>query len=72
MRIYEIEHKLTDDERNTLLFLTGGLKLIKSKDCTKEDIWNLQEFFGYNHTNKHIIKTIIFKDKVITKIKEIT
>ena len=35
MRIYEIEHKLTDDERNTLLFLTGGLKLIKSKDCTK-------------------------------------
>lgn len=70
MRIYEIEHKLTYDERNTLLFLTGGLKLIKSKDLTQEDIWNLQEFFGYNHTNKHIIKTIIFKDKVVTKIKE--
>lgn len=72
MRIYEIEHKLTDDERNTLLFLTGGLKLLTSKDCTKEDTWNLQEFFGYNHTNKHIIKIIIFRDKVVTKIKEIT
>jgi hypothetical protein len=72
MRIYEIEHKLTDDDRNTLLFLTGGLKLIKSKDCTKEEIWNLQEFFGFNHTNKHIIKIIIFRDKVVTKIKEIT
>lgn len=68
--IYEIEHKLTDDERKTLLFLTGGLKLIKSSEITKEDLWNLQEFFGYNGTNKHIIKTIIFKDKVITKIKE--
>jgi hypothetical protein len=70
MRIYEIEHKLTDDERTTLLFLTGGLKLIKSKECTKEDIWNLQEFFGYNNSNKVLLKTIIFKDKVVTKIKE--
>lgn len=70
MKIYEIEHKLTDDERNTLLFLTGGLKLIKSKECTKEDIWNLQEFFGYNNSNKVLLKTIIFRDKVVTKIKE--
>lgn len=72
MRIYEIEHKLTDDERNTLLFLTGGLRLLKSDELSKDELWNLQEFFGYNNSNKVLLKTIIFKDKVITKIKEIT
>lgn len=72
MRIYEIEHKLTDDERNTLLFLTGGLRLLKSDELSKDELWNLQEFFGYNNSNKVLLKTIIFKDKVVTKIKEIT
>ena len=72
MRIYEIEHKLTDDERNTLLFLTGGLRLLKSDELSKDELWNLQELFGYNNSNKVLLKTIIFKDKVVTKIKEIT
>lgn len=71
MRIYEIEHTLNDDERRTLLFLTGGLRLLKSDELSKDELWNLQEFFGYNNSNKELLKTIIFRDKVVTKIKEI-
>lgn len=70
MKIYEIEHTLDVEERRTLLFLTGGMKLIKSSEISSDELWNLQEFFGYNKTNKHILKTIIFRDKVVTKIKE--
>lgn len=70
MKIYEIEHTLDAEERRTLLFLTGGIKLIKSSEISSDELWNLQEFFGYNKTNKHILKTIIFRDKVVTKIKE--
>lgn len=70
MKVYEIEHTLDVEERRTLLFLTGGMKLIKSSEISSNELWNLQEFFGYNKTNKRILKTIIFKDKVVTKIKE--
>lgn len=70
MKVYEIEHTLDVEERRTLLFLTGGMKLIKSSEISSNELWNLQEFFGYNKTNKRILKTIIFRDKVVTKIKE--
>ena len=44
--IYERELKLSEDERNTLLFLTSGLKVIKVQELTKEDLWNLKQYFG--------------------------
>lgn len=68
--IHEIAHELTPDERNTLLFLTGGMKIIKSSEISKEDLWNLKEFFGYNRKPKKLLKTIIFRDKVITKVDD--
>ena len=46
--IFENIHYLTDDERNTLLFLTGGLRVIDSREISKEELWNLREFFGWN------------------------
>lgn len=68
MSIYEKEHKLTDDERQTLLFLTGGLKCFKTQDLDDNSKWNINEFFGFNkQPNKKLLKVIIFKDKVVTK-----
>jgi len=67
--ITEIKHTLTDDERNTLLFLTGGLRIIDSRDLSKEELWNIKEFFGYNRQNPtKLLRTIIKRDCVITKI----
>lgn len=68
--IYEKEYDLNTEERRTLLFLTGGLRIIDRRDITKEDIWNLQEFFGLNNTNKIILRCIIKRDKVVIKIME--
>lgn len=70
MKIYEVEHKLTQDERNTLLFLTGGLKVFKISDLDENSKWNINEYFGYNKDKStELLKVIIFKDKVVTKLK---
>ena len=67
--IYERELKLSADERNTLLFLTSGLKLIKVQDITKEDLWNLNQYFGGEiPKNDKLIKVIIFRDKVVLRL----
>lgn len=66
--IVEINHELTPDQRNTLLFLTGGLKVIDSRDISKDELWNLKEFFGYNRSNTKLLRVIIKKDITITKI----
>lgn len=67
--ITEITHDLTPDQRNTLLFLTGGLRVIDSRDISPDELWNLKEFFGWNRrTDIELLRTIIKKDCVITKI----
>lgn len=67
--ITEITHDLTPDQRNTLLFLTGGLRVIDSRDISSDELWNLKEFFGWNRrTDIELLRTIIKKDCVITKI----
>lgn len=72
MKIYEVEHKLTQDERNTLLFLTGGLKVFKIADLDENSKWNINEYFGYNKDKSaELLKVIIFKDKVVTKLKSL-
>ena len=70
--IYERELKLSEDERNTLLFLTSGLKVIKVQDITKEDLWNLKQYFGSEiKSNEELLKVIVFKDRVVTKLRRI-
>lgn len=70
--IYERELKLSEDERNTLLFLTSGLKVIKVQDITKEDLWNLKQYFGSEiKSNEELLKVIVFKDKVVIKLRRI-
>lgn len=66
--ITEIKHELTPDQRNTLLFLTGGLKIIDRRDISKDELWNLKEFFGYNRSKTDLLRVIIKKDITITKI----
>lgn len=67
--IYEKELTLTKDEKNTLLFLTSGMKLIKTKEITKEDLWNLKQYFGEEiPKNDKLIKVIIFRDKVVLRL----
>lgn len=66
--IVEINHELTPDQRNTLLFLTGGLKVIDSRDISEGELWNLKEFFGYNRNPTTLLRVIIKKDITITKI----
>lgn len=67
--IFEEVHQLTSDERNTLLFLTGGLRIIDSRNISKDELWNLKEFFGWNNRpDLELLKTIIKKDCVITKL----
>lgn len=68
MSIVEVNHTLTFDERHTLLFLTGGMKIINTRDISPDEAWNLREFFGYNKSNTTLLKVIIFRDKVVTKI----
>lgn len=69
--IYEVTHRLTPEERSTLLFLTGNLRLIKCNECTPEEVWNLKEFFGYNRpVDRKLLRVIIFRDKVITKLAD--
>lgn len=70
MRIYERELKLSEDERNTLLFLTSGLKVIKVQELTKEDLWNLKQYFGSEiKVNEDLLKVIVFKDRVVIKLR---
>lgn len=70
--IYERELKLSEDERNTLLFLTSGLKVIKVQDITKEDLWNLKQYFGQEiKSNEDLLKVIVFKDRVVIKLRRI-
>ena len=67
--ITEISHKLTQDERNDLLFLTGGLKVFNTKDLDENSRWNINEYFGYNRNNSvKLLKVIIKREEVITKI----
>lgn len=67
--ITEISHKLTEDERNTLLFLTGNIKVFNVKDLDENSRWNINEYFGYNRvTNQKLLKVIIKRDEVITKM----
>lgn len=67
--ITEITHKLSEDQRNTLLFLTGGHKVFNTKDLDINSRWNVNEFFGYNRvTNQKLLKVIIKRDEVITKM----
>lgn len=70
--IYERELKLSEDERNTLLFLTSGLKVIKVQELTKEDLWNLKQYFGQEiKSNEDLLKVIVFKDRVVIKLRRI-
>ena len=64
---HEITYPLTSDERNTLLFLTGGLKVFKTSDLDENSKWNINEYFGYNRSNINLLKVIIFKGKPIFK-----
>lgn len=67
--ITEINHKLTQDERNDLLFLTGGLKVFNTKDLDENSRWNINEYFGYNRNSSvKLLKVIIKHEEVITKI----
>ena len=67
--ITEISHKLTQDERNDLLFLTGGLKVFNTKDLDENSRWNINEYFGYNQNKSvKLLKVIIKREEVITKI----
>lgn len=67
--ITEINHKLTQDERNDLLFLTGGLKVFSTKDLDENSRWNINEYFGYNRNKSvKLLKVIIKREEVITKI----
>lgn len=67
--ITEISHKLTQDERNDLLFLTGGLKVFNTKDLDENSRWNINEYFGYNRNKSaKLLKVIIKREEVITKI----
>lgn len=67
--ITELKHQLTLDQRRTLLFLTGNQRIVSSSDCTKEDLWNIHEFFGWNKPNSpKILKLIIKRDETITKV----
>lgn len=67
---HEITYPLTSDERNTLLFLTGGLKVFKTSDLDENSKWNINEYFGYNRSNINLLKVIIFKDKVVAKVAD--
>lgn len=67
--ITEISHKLTQDERNDLLFLTGGLKVFNTKDLDENSRWNINEYFGYNKNKSvKLLKVIVKREEVITKI----
>lgn len=72
MKIYELEHKLTSEERKDLLFLTGGLKCFKISDLDENSKQCINEYFGYNKDKSaELLKVIIFKDKVVTKLKSL-
>ena len=67
--ITEITHKLTDDQRHDLLFLTGGMRVFKLKDLDDNSRWNINEYFGMNFDKtRKLLKVIIKKDEVITKM----
>lgn len=68
--IYELEHELSTEERKDLLFLTGGLKCFKLDELDENSRHNINEYFGYNKDKSaELLKVIIFKDKVVTKLK---
>lgn len=67
--IYERDFTLTTDERNTLLFLTGGLKVFTTDILSPPEIHNIYEYFGnLLDLKERIIKVIIFKDHVTLKL----
>lgn len=70
--IYELEHKLSTEERKDLLFITGGLKCFKLDELDENSRHNINEYFGYNKDKSaELLKVIIFKDKVVTKLKSL-
>jgi hypothetical protein len=70
--IYELEHELSTEERKDLLFLTGGLKCFKLDELDENSRHNINEYFGYNKDKSaELLKVIIFKDKVVTKLKSL-
>lgn len=66
--IYEKNYNLTDDERCTLLFLTGNLRVFSYKDVSKPEMNNIYTFFGINQKYTKILKVIIKRDTVILKL----
>lgn len=67
--ISEITLPLSEDERNTLLFLTNGQRIIDLRDLDENSKWNTKEFFGYNrNTTSKLLKVIIKKQEVILKL----
>lgn len=70
MSIYERDIELTTEERKTLLFLTGNNRIIKRNELSKEEIYNINTFFGKEiHQCEEFLKVIIFKDKVTLKLR---
>lgn len=70
MSIYERTIELTKDEMNTLLFLTGRNRIIKRSELSKAEIHNINTFFGKEiHEAEIFLKLIIYKNKVIIKVK---
>lgn len=70
MSIYERDIELTTEERKTLLFLTGNNRIIKRNELSKEEIYNINTFFGKEiHHCEEFLKVIIFKDKVTLKLR---
>lgn len=68
--IIEIKHQLSDEQRRTLLFLTGCNRVLDSRELSKDELWNLHEFFGWNKPNRpQILRLIIKRDVTITKVK---
>ena len=67
--IVEIKHQLDIEQRRTLLFLTGYHRILNRSELSEDEIWNIQEFFGWNKPNRpKIIKLIIKRDVTITKV----
>lgn len=70
MSIYERDIELTTEERKLLLFLTGNNRIIKRNELSKEEIYNINTFFGKEiHYCEEFLKVIIFKDKVTLKLR---
>lgn len=65
--IFEQQYSLTEDERHTLLFLTGGLRVFKHSDVSKAEMNNIYTFFDIKKETLKILKVIIKRDCTILK-----